>query len=696
MKTGRNRKRASQGAGCLLLAAAPRTDFLESGGITVLRNLAGMVCAGQPPSCFGGPAGFIAVTGDRPWQEVEWRSEGKRVSRGGLALEWSDGEGKLRLRTEWRKLGPDGVVERRDFLLNSASKPVRLRKCLSAFVLAADRYEVCVQSSRWSEENQCEWLDAGSAAIEMASEGRTTHGGAPYCSLRRKDGTGGIAFHIVPKGNWVFRLQPDTRSHRPGPVAVEAGLSDRRLELLLKPGERISLPSIIIQGLPMGRIEAGAAVLHRAVFEEYPGRIRREVPIPYNTWFHRFDRIEPALLEPQIAAAAEIGCEVFVVDAGWYGHGHRPWYEMVGDWRENETSAFMGRMKELAARVKSVGLGFGLWIEPERISAHVVQEKRLSAGAVRTRAGQFYPDLAEPRVWRAVRDQIAGLIERYELGWVKIDHNHDLEPDPRGSELFRYSESLARLVEAIKSAYPRTVLEGCASGGLRMDINTLSLFDTHFLSDTVDPVDELRIGQGLALRAPLCRAAKWIVLAPADVTFRAYSSETSESRIVVAPRDAGWGRCQSVDADFAMLCALPGMPGFSGDIAGLTLETRRRAALFVSFVKKWRRQSATAPVSLLTPWAPLTDRSGWVAMQTHMSGGAEMLLAYRLNDPRGSMAVKPVGLDPNAAYSVSAWDGSVLSGRKIGRQLMEEGVWIELRAFGAAAVVMERCSDAWA
>jgi hypothetical protein len=81
-------------------------------------------------------------------------------------------------------------------------------------------------------------------------------------------------------------------------------------------------------------------------------------------------------------------------------------------------------------------------------------------------------------------------------------------------------------------------------------------------------------------------------------------------------------------------------------------------------------------------------------MQTHMSGGAEMLLAYRLNDPRGSMAVKPVGLDPNAAYSVSAWDGSVLSGRKTGRQLMEEGVRIELRAFGAAAVVMERCSDA--
>ncbi|MCI8694976.1 MAG: hypothetical protein HFH91_20155, partial [Lachnospiraceae bacterium] len=65
-------------------------------------------------------------------------------------------------------------------------------------------------------------------------------------------------------------------------------------------------------------------------------------------------------------SARELGCEIFEVDAGWYGR-EPDWSSSVGDWREKLDGAFYGRLAEFADKIRGMGMGFGLWMEPERI-----------------------------------------------------------------------------------------------------------------------------------------------------------------------------------------------------------------------------------------------------------------------------------------------------------------------------------------
>ena len=70
-----------------------------------------------------------------------------------------------------------------------------------------------------------------------------------------------------------------------------------------------------------------------------------------------------------IPRAAAIGCEAFVIDAGWYtttsGKG-RNWKSMSGDWAIDRTKFPQG-LKPIIDQVHDAGMKFGLWLEPEPV-----------------------------------------------------------------------------------------------------------------------------------------------------------------------------------------------------------------------------------------------------------------------------------------------------------------------------------------
>jgi alpha-galactosidase len=74
-------------------------------------------------------------------------------------------------------------------------------------------------------------------------------------------------------------------------------------------------------------------------------------PVAYNTWFFEFPILDTARLREQLAAAKAIGCEVFVVDAGWYGRSTAEAWNDQGDWREKTDYAFHGQMRAFADEV---------------------------------------------------------------------------------------------------------------------------------------------------------------------------------------------------------------------------------------------------------------------------------------------------------------------------------------------------------
>ena len=65
-----------------------------------------------------------------------------------------------------------------------------------------------------------------------------------------------------------------------------------------------------------------------------------------------------------IDRAAELGCEYYCMDAGWYADG--TWWETVGEWKE-EKKRFPNGIKKVFDYIKSKGMHPGIWLEIEVI-----------------------------------------------------------------------------------------------------------------------------------------------------------------------------------------------------------------------------------------------------------------------------------------------------------------------------------------
>jgi alpha-galactosidase len=617
----------------------------------------------------------LLETSDRCYEADDFRLVEFQPGQNQVQMCWQVGEAGLLWRSRWKVEPGTGVWSRRDELENTGPSPIEIRRCLARFAFSPGRYEIHTQASNWAHENQGHWNEFFGGVLTLRSYyGRTTQIATPYLFLRESGSDHGIAFHILPRGNWAIHIdRTRTTWDELAPFhIIELGLSDRSLRIHLQPGHTLQLPEILIQDIPSNQPEAGSAFLHQYLLQNrFPNR--KTAPVVYNTWFDQFDSLDVDRLHSQLSTAREIGCEIFTIDAGWYGRGEGGWHSQVGDWREKLDGAFRGEMKAFADEVRSAGLGFGLWVEPERNGpqAPIVQEHpewfRPGLG------GFFYPDLVQPSAYQYIFHELCRLVDEYGLAWMKVDFNFDL--GDASDEHDGYFDRWYRLMDELRARYPNTFFEGCASGGMRLDLNTLSHFDGHFLSDTVNPVDVLRITQGAMLRLPPGLINKWAVLRERDGT-------------TFTPGGGSWDNAVQADVDFLCRVAMPGMLGISGDLIGLRKETRQRLQDHITFYKEWRGFLHEAACQLLTPIRPMDDRSGWLAfqLQSPFKPGTSLVFAYRLLDGLTSKTFHLKGLQETQAYRITDIDTANTSQIVSGHELGSKGLTVALHRPNSAAI----------
>jgi alpha-galactosidase len=466
-------------------------------------------------------------------------------------------------------------------------------------------------------------------------------------------------------------------------VVLELGLGDEDLRLRLEPGEALELPEILIQPLPGGEPHLNAHRFQAYTLENLFQARQITPPVIYNTWFDRFDHLDRDRLQRQVEAARQVGCEAFVVDAGWFGPDTIGWSQAVGDWREKTGAAFYGKLSEFARQVRQAGLGFGLWMEPERFHRSVPICLLHPEWFIRIPATDMCRiDLEQAEAYGYLKGEICRLIDRYELAWMKVDFNFDFGWDATGAEMLPYYQNWYRLIDEIHQKYPGTFIEGCSSGGLRSDLTALRHFDGHFLSDTVNPVDMLRITQGALLRMPPGKITRWAVVRGAgDLTPGTASPENPpQADRLIGPRQADWGQFQNLDLDFAVLAAFPGILGLSGDLAGLPVAVKQRLKAWVEIYKQYRSFILSSTARLFEPPQSLENRNGWIRFQLEQPGSREsLLLAYRLLRSSPSKLFRLRGLDPHQAYLVRRLNpDQEQSWLQSGAQLLEEGLRVHL------------------
>ena len=181
-------------------------------------------------------------------------------------------------------------------------------------------------------------------------------------------------------------------------------------------------------------------------------------PVVYNTWLDRMHYLELPRLRQHLAAARECGCEIFVVDYGWYNDGGA--FTRLNNWEEHLDRAFFGKMKDFADEVRRAGMGVGFWVEFEFFSDR--------SDVVKEHPGWFFPSahpgIVSPKIWLPeVEDHLVNTlvdtIRRYKAVYVKNDMNHS-QGDER-SRLSLYYKGLSKVMSRLKKMLPQVTFDNC-------------------------------------------------------------------------------------------------------------------------------------------------------------------------------------------------------------------------------------------
>ena len=603
-------------------------DFLINDGAVVIRRLAGVRAAAS----VYGPFALKADGGCH-----DGRSACPRCSQDGRSLTAVYPlPGGLSVEIRWTALA-DGLVERVDTVANLGPANATVYG-YSALTALAGRFSAYSQANEWTMENQGRWQDLDHGGLELSALGaRTCLGSTPYLALKNQENGESLAVHLLVDGDWRIRAEVHGSPAASPRVMLRTGPAEAELAYGLAPGESTVLSRAVFLPLPGGAPEAGAAAFQRYLLNDPAHQSPKPIPVEFNTWFYDFDNLDVSCLLRQLDAACELGCEVFTIDAGWYGRLEGGWASQVGDWREKLNGAFRGKMAEFAGKVREKGMEFGVWIEPERLmkNAPVVQEH--PDWFLPDNDGLVYPDLDREDVAQYLFDTVSEVIDRYDARWVKIDYNHALGRDPHGSAHMRYLRRFWRIMDDLRAKYPELTLEGCSSGGMRFEAETQKHFDIFFMSDTVNPWDMVRIGEGVSARVLPGRVVRWCCLEPGGLI--PHYDHEEPYRPLLAPKKAIWDEVENTDPDFLLKVCMLGHLSFSGELAALDGQTKALIQKAVAFAKKHRALIQRGVFHPLTAFRAITDRSGWSGTYVQGSGqyrpgdAVGLLYAFRLESP---------------------------------------------------------------
>jgi alpha-galactosidase len=237
--------------------------------------------------------------------------------------------------------------------------------------------------------------------------------------------------------------------------------------------------------------------LRRLLYQEYLPALSGKKPLPpvsWNSWFIFENGISAAMLRTQADLAAQTGVEYFCIDAGWF-EGEFP--NGVGNWTLNRAK-FPNGLAPVGAYVAAKGMTLGLWFEPERVAANT----RLAREHPQWVHGDLL-DLGNPAAQEWVFQMMRQFIEEGGVKWIRFDFNTDPlatweamdPPGQRGLSQIRHIMGRYNLLDRLMRTWPDLLIEGCASGGRRIDLETVQRSHTFWKSDDTTYLPVLRFHQ---------------------------------------------------------------------------------------------------------------------------------------------------------------------------------------------------------
>ncbi|MDE6917426.1 MAG: alpha-galactosidase [Lachnospiraceae bacterium] len=288
----------------------------------------------------------------------------------------------------------------------------------------------------------------------------------------------GWFFSIIHNGSWHWEISDCKDAlylQLSGPTEAENHWYKE-----LKPGECFTSVHAAVAVTTEGFADAVCEMTKYRRRMRRPNEDNERLPVIFNDFMNCLGGDPTEEKEyPLIDAAAEIGCEYYTIDAGWYADGS--WWSRVGAW-EPSAQRFPNGLDRVLSYIRSKGMVPGLWLELEVMGIHcpIAAQKPdswffLRHGKRVIDHGRYQLDYRNPEVRAFADEVIRRLVEDYGAGYIKMDYNINAgigtthEADSAGDGLLGHNRAYLTWLDGVFARYPQLIIENCGSGGMRIN-----------------------------------------------------------------------------------------------------------------------------------------------------------------------------------------------------------------------------------
>lgn len=470
------------------------------------------------------------------------------------------------------------VITRRTEIINHSKETVILRKIMSSCLdLVSGGFDVLSLDGGWIKEANAHRRElTHGMLINDSTTGASSNRHNPGVILMKKETTEDhgrcYGFNLIYSGNHHTAIE--VSSH--GIVRVIQGISPHNFHWPLAPGEGFETPAAVLTTSDRGLNELSHHfhdfVNDHVISEKWQKKAR---PVLMNNWEATFFDFNERKIMSLAKEASKLGVELFVLDDGWFGKRDND-HAGLGDYEVNKNK-LPGGISGLARKIRAQGMSFGLWFEPEMINedsdlyrkhpgyAMKVPGRKPSKGR-----NQLVLDLCKVEVQDYIIDNVEKILRDAPISYIKWDMNRHMSDmfsdavEHQGMVFHSYIRGLYRVLRKITADFPDVLFESCSSGGNRFDLGMLSYMPQTWASDNTDPVERLKIQEGLSYFYPPSTMGAHVSQSPHQQTLRRTPLET---RFNVAA--------------FGLL-------GYELDLNNLNLKEKEEIRNQISWYKKYR------------------------------------------------------------------------------------------------------------
>ncbi|HZT43043.1 MAG TPA: alpha-galactosidase [Chthonomonadaceae bacterium] len=510
-------------------------------------------------------------------------------------------------------------------------------------------------------------LGPNATARISAAGGRPTNSDLSYFNLAW--GSEGMIVVVGWPGQWAATFDRDAETG----IHLRAG--QELTHFRLHPGEEVRSPLIVLQAWK-GDWVRGQNLWRRWMMAHAMPRPGGKLPPPqmvasssraYEEMKHADEANQILHIDRYLEEGLKI--DTWWMDAGWYVQ-QKGWPQ-TGTW-EVDPARFPHGFKPISDHAHARGVKILVWFEPERVAEGTWLAENHPEWILGGKKGGLL-DLGNPEAWRWLVDHVDRLLTDNGIDVYRQDFNMDPlpfwqandAPDRQGITEIKHVMGYLAYWDELRRRHPAMLIDSCASGGRRNDLETMRRAVPLWRSDyAYEPIGHQCQTYGISLWLPYYGTG---TVATANAPYYG----------------GGW---TPVEPYAFWSNAAPSL-GCGVDVRVPNLDYAALRRLF----GQWREISPCyyGDYYPLTPTSQ--EDSVWIAWQLDRPEKDDgVVQAFRRPKcPEETLTVKLRGLDPQARYTVQNVDGSNQQQRS-GRELMEAGLPITIQEPPGAAVITYR------